>query len=160
MYLIQCKLKNNEEWPSSLPNSLLDLQTISALFETSSQSVGPYLTPKSHNSFDPKSTSPAEKLAPGITMGSSGNAKPWKVVILGDQVGKSSLLIRFIFNEFSEHADETVEDHYTVTYTEKGIDYHFHFLDTAGSDIYYDNMASKVTFHSHICIPIGLFKRD
>ena len=57
-----------------------------------------------------------------------------RVVVLGaGGVGKSSILKRFLFNQFSEEYHETVEDLYCKDYVAHGAEIKVDFLDTAGN---------------------------
>ena len=60
-----------------------------------------------------------------------------RVVFLGaGGVGKSSILKRFLFNQFSEEYLETVEDLYCKDYIIQGADIRVDFLDTAGNLVF------------------------
>ena len=60
-----------------------------------------------------------------------------RVVFLGaGGVGKSSILKRFLFNQFSSEYRETVEDLYCKDYVVQGAEIKVDFLDTAGNLVF------------------------
>lgn len=60
-----------------------------------------------------------------------------RVVFLGaGGVGKSAILKRFLFNQFTEEYRETVEDLYCKDYLIQGSDIRVDFLDTAGNLVF------------------------
>ena len=60
-----------------------------------------------------------------------------RVVFLGaGGVGKSSILKRFLFSQFSDEYNETVEDLYCKEYIIQGAEIRVDFLDTAGNLIF------------------------
>lgn len=52
--------------------------------------------------------------------------------MIGDQCGKSSIVSRFLFDEFSANSEPTVEDTYEYNYQFDGKECHLRILDTSG----------------------------
>ena len=63
----------------------------------------------------------------------------YNICVLGPQwAGKSRLILRFLYDEFEEDNDPTVEDNYTTTYKIDGETIRLHILDTSGDSSYVD----------------------
>jgi len=62
---------------------------------------------------------------------------PYKIAVVGPQSGKSCLICRFLFNEFKEEGDPTVEDSYThLDFVVDELYYKLNIVDTSGNDFY------------------------
>lgn len=62
---------------------------------------------------------------------------------VGNQIGKSRLVCSFMYNEFEEVDDPTVEDSYSKDITVDGLECKLDLLDTSGNDCY-SNLYNKV----------------
>lgn len=61
----------------------------------------------------------------------------YRVCVLGPQwAGKSRLVLRFLYDEFEDDNDPTVEDNYTATFAVDGATVRVHVRDTAGDSCY------------------------
>jgi len=91
------------------------------------------------------------ELIKGAPSGENGVLKPedmrpggpklpeYNICVLGPQwAGKSRLILRFLYDEFEEDNDPTVEDNYTTSFTIDGEKIRLHILDTSGDSSYMD----------------------
>ena len=66
--------------------------------------------------------------------------KPVKLVLLGETgVGKTSLIQRFVYNDFREDPQSTIGANFTSRVVKPSTSQHsirFHVWDTAGSEVY------------------------
>ncbi|CAB4006929.1 GTP-binding Rheb-like [Paramuricea clavata] len=63
--------------------------------------------------------------------------KSRKIAIMGFRsVGKSSLTIQFVENQFVDSYDPTIENTFTKTVKNRGQEYNLELVDTAGQDEY------------------------
>eukprot|EP01114_Cavostelium_apophysatum_P024670 TRINITY_DN972_c0_g2_i1.p1 TRINITY_DN972_c0_g2~~TRINITY_DN972_c0_g2_i1.p1 ORF type:complete len:1016 (-),score=241.85 TRINITY_DN972_c0_g2_i1:3-3050(-) len=61
---------------------------------------------------------------------------PFRLCVVGHQCGKSRLLCKFLFDEYKEDDDPTVEDSYSRTCTVDDADCKLELVDTSGNDFY------------------------
>jgi len=91
------------------------------------------------------------ELIDGAPTGENGVLKPedmrpggpklpeYNICVLGPQwSGKSRLILRFLYDEFEDDNDPTVEDNYTTSFNIDGESVRLHILDTSGDSSYMD----------------------
>jgi len=91
------------------------------------------------------------ELIEGAPTGENGVLKPedmrpggpklpeYNICVLGPQwAGKSRLILRFLYDEFEDDNDPTVEDNYTTSFNIDGEKIRLHILDTSGDSSYMD----------------------
>eukprot|EP01114_Cavostelium_apophysatum_P009152 TRINITY_DN2222_c0_g1_i1.p1 TRINITY_DN2222_c0_g1~~TRINITY_DN2222_c0_g1_i1.p1 ORF type:complete len:799 (-),score=216.79 TRINITY_DN2222_c0_g1_i1:869-2980(-) len=144
MFLVNCRI-NGEELPETLPESLVPTKPRNQ--ETAYTAIPRYKGEQGGSADagskteDPKSTKrDLSDLQAGKNTGSGPSVK---ICIVGDQCGKTSLVTRFLFDEFQENVPETVEDKYEYNYKFDGKECHIRILDTSGNEFYYDSMHDK-----------------
>jgi len=135
MFLIQCKL-SGEQLPNAIPESMIPRKARkAAVYEAI-----------------PAPDVDIEKIGLGILkldltmmkMGKRvGRGPSLKLCVIGEQCGKSALIMRFLFDEFSDNESPTVEELYEVNYQFNGREYHLRIQDTSGNEFYMDHMFEK-----------------
>lgn len=78
--------------------------------------------------------------------------------MIGDQCGKSSLIQRFLYDEFTADEDPTVEKNFEVNFNFSEKEQHLRILDTSGQDqLVENNYLSVYTILSKPLKPILIF---
>lgn len=67
-----------------------------------------------------------------------------RVCIVGADIGKSALVVRFIHNQFVDQDDPTIEDHYQTKVNVDGSPVQLDILDTSGN-VEYASFYDKVS---------------